>query len=103
MRKTDRIFLCILKHFILATLLTVKVLWSGDSGGRGWGEVGMGVGRVGGSAMRCGIPEATPGCGTAGADAAAASGAAAASPASPSPGLRVYSRTNQSDMMVVAD
>lgn len=29
--------------------------------------------------------------------------AAAASPASPSPGLRVYSRTNQSDMMVVAD
>lgn len=54
MRKTDRIFLCILKHFILADLLTVKVLWAGDSGGRGWGEVGMGVGRAGWGVPRCG-------------------------------------------------
>lgn len=72
MRKTDDISLCFLKHLILPTLLSVKVLWAGDSGGRVWDEVGMGgVGssvlcfsweRDKGAAEGCGIPGATPGC-----------------------------------------
>lgn len=111
-RESSSVSLGGLKLGISAALLTVEVPQGGGTDGKGlWSPPST----EGGSAPLAGrwatglqglfrvtvLGALSPSLGVG--QGAVPVSAAPASPASPSPGLRVYSRTNQSDMMVVAD